>query len=642
MVRKITAKPTVELKDMTLRELFEMQAQNADTPAKAYRFDFHAKLLDMEEFDFDELGKKDITLLDLTPNQLNKYKNVATELLINPNSEYQKYESGRLVKKSTVKPQLSKTVAVLDQVMNKALKKTSIIKNYFESEDKDYKAKAGTGTNPGQRRYRFPTNFYETVSKKIASMQGVQKNIATLLFVGGLRPGDLAKIRIQDIDFSTGIVDTRTKTGGTYGVLSEPLLDIVREQIESTGRNVDGNGYIFAGLVTENKKGDVSFKTNITNSINKQLKEIGTVEYKLPAERDFTVKEVTMKELRHSSEQIHNAFGDVGIDRDLATFRYSENAINQTTGQKYADPFPPVMKAKEMQKRKIANISGYSGYRTSGRLLNFFGFKKLSNITNNLRVKYTDLIDEKFLGHLKKKNPAFIKMLEKTSGRLENVSQLSEKEKQLMADIDELEELNIKEQKEETKRSIAAKKIETSELEKKAAFLEEEKGKQIVKKNPEDVNDKLKETLKTKSFKDLVKKGKFGKLSAILLGVEAGSIAMDSILNELRGQDLLGVGANIYGYNVFNYDEGPQGLVVDKKLSQARLNEIQSVPGETLSHEEEGLLKRYPEHYERLLTTKKRQDAYMQEQEKINTEYKQLQQKEEMDRLLADPLGAID
>ena len=87
----------------------------------------------------------------------------------------------------------------------------------------------------------------------------------------------------------------------------------------------------------------------------KKLKEIGTVEYKLPAERDFTVKEVTMKELRHSSEQIHNAFGDVGIDRDLATFRYSENAINQTTGQKYADPFPPVMKAKEMQKRKIAN-----------------------------------------------------------------------------------------------------------------------------------------------------------------------------------------------------------------------------------------------------------------------------------------------
>ena len=144
MVRKITAKPTVELKDMTLRELFEMQAQNADTPAKAYRFDFHAKLLDMEEFDFDELGKKDITLLDLTPNQLNKYKNVATELLINPNSEYQKYESGRLAKKPTVKPQLSKTVAVLDQVMNKALKKTSIIKNYFESEDKDYKAKAGT------------------------------------------------------------------------------------------------------------------------------------------------------------------------------------------------------------------------------------------------------------------------------------------------------------------------------------------------------------------------------------------------------------------------------------------------------------------------------------------------------------------
>ena len=130
-----------------------------------------------------------------------------------------------------------------------------------------------------------------------------------------------------------------------------------------------------------------------------------------------------------------------------------------------------------MQKRKIANISGYSGYRTSGRLLNFFGFKKLSNITDNLRVKYTDLIDEKFLGHLKKKNPAFIKMLEKTSGRLENVSKLSEKEKQLMAGIDELEELNIEEQKQETKRSIAAKKIETSELEKKAAFLEEEKGK---------------------------------------------------------------------------------------------------------------------------------------------------------------------
>tara|TARA_R100001082_G_C4359772_1_gene158739 strand:- start:73 stop:2205 length:2133 start_codon:yes stop_codon:yes gene_type:complete len=146
-------------------------------------------------------------------------------------------------------------------------------------------------------------------------------------------------------------------------------------------------------------------------------------------------------------------------------------------------------------------------------------------------------------------------------------------------------------------------------------------------------------------LKELFKKGK-GPLG---LGLLTGGLTM--LEDNLSAEDLLGPGVNVYGYNVFDYDKGPRGLVVDKELADDKMYKTGTADiGDALPHEQENILTgaakmgdpKALEHVERLSATLKRNKAYEEEQKKIKEEFKRAKQKEEMDKLLADPLGAID
>jgi len=65
--------------------------------------------------------------------------------------------------------------------------------------------------------------------------------------------------------------------------------------------------------------------------------------------------------------------------------------------------------------------------------------------------------------------------------------------------------------------------------------------------------------------------------------------------------------------------------------------------GSVLTKQEEDEMRMSkPDEYAQMEAVFKQEQAYQQEQEKIKEEFKRTKQKEEMDRLLADPLGAID
>ena len=303
MVREIKKTKSLDLKNTTLRELFE---QEVIRTGGSNRFKLHAKLLGMEKVVAKEISDIPFSLLDLTPNQILENKGLVEDILMDEDSAYKKYEVNRRLKNPTVRPQLSQTVAALDQVIGRVTGEKSVFKKHFEATVEDYKVSAGAGTNPGQRNYKLGADFYERVADEIAIMpKGANKNIASLLFLGGFRPDDVAKFRIEDINFSTGAIETRTKTGIIYGVLSEPILDIIKQQLDETGKTISDKGHIFKDQIRMVSKTDkktkakylvAEFKPAVETEINDDLKNAGKVEYRSDDEIDFKYCELIINE----------------------------------------------------------------------------------------------------------------------------------------------------------------------------------------------------------------------------------------------------------------------------------------------------------------------------------------------------------
>lgn len=99
------------------------------------------------------------------------------------------------------------------------------------------------------------------------------------MFVSGFRPDDIAELRIENINFTKGSVETITKTGEVYGAVTEPLLDIIKQQIKDQGLKVTGEGYIFPDLIKvdidKDKLGRItSRKAELTTSVEKVLMKL--------------------------------------------------------------------------------------------------------------------------------------------------------------------------------------------------------------------------------------------------------------------------------------------------------------------------------------------------------------------------------
>lgn len=590
MVKELDISKTTDLMDTSLRQLFE--EEEIRTKGKG-RFKRHAKLLDMEKVLVKEIGEEPVSILDLTPKQLIKYKAIAENLLTADDSAYIKMEKARIAKKTDVKPLLSQTVSALDQVLGRAVGQKSIFKNHFERTVDGYKDFAGFGTNVPRRNYQLPPDFFESVGDVIATMpadtvrEKSLKNATTLMFMSGFRPDDLAELRIENINFTKGTLETLTKTGEVYGALTEPLLDIIKQQIKDQGLKVTGEGYIFQDLINVKTDKDKLGRTasrkaeltpSVEKSINNTLAQAGNVSYKGKGQlTGYKTKSISMKELRHATEQLHNGLGHKGGDRKLATLRDMTKAA-VTTEEGYESPRPSTLLAKKNQRQVIAAKMAYLGHKNVRSGLEKFGYKNLSKATKKLVVNISDLVEEDYLGFLTENYPEFVEELEKLPNTPDNFSQVEQKVPDYFKDYDEAgvklsTAKKLKKAAETKKEALKTEKealdlegdVEEARIEKERIRKEkiQKRKADTIKKDLEDsldtkINSKVSDIASKESL-DLTDEKNVGKLFDSLLGKDKTQKFMSDAMSEKRTPflDIEGAGG------VTTVDIGKAGQLID-------------------------------------------------------------------------------
>jgi len=355
--------------DISLRDMFK---PFISTRRASFKSTF--ELLDKAKLNLD--GKM-ISILDLTPEQIvdTGNVNIIKRFFTDPNGPFQKLEQ---IRKGDI-PLLRSVQVDFDQVLKGggASIGTSWLKRTMQA-DTIMGGGGGIGKTAwealtlesgkmGQRKYKFPADFNPRITQAIAQMDGTAKNVASLAYLGGFRPSDMAKIRIEHIDFATGeIMSTLTKAGDVEGVLNPALLDIVKQQ--AGGRT---EGLLFEGFTQLDSKGNVVFKTSFQSGINKSLAiEFGDelIEYVSPNTRKLVKEKVNVHSLRHHVEDTYNKLKipPKHPDRLIATLRpvsQSARAGSQGVGGAYgiitqAGDFED---AAKMQARVSSVIAGYNG-----------------------------------------------------------------------------------------------------------------------------------------------------------------------------------------------------------------------------------------------------------------------------------------
>lgn len=178
-------------------------------------------------------------------------------------------------------------------------------------------AKEAIVADPTRARIKeFPPDIYSGLKNALAILQKENPEAAAQLglhMFGGFRPEDLNNVKLEDIDFKTGLVsDIEIKTGGgiqkTSGVLAAPLLDIVRQYV----------GDRREGLLFENTQ-------NNAQVINKVFDRVFPADYLTVTSptKGTRTEPLRVKKLRNLNETLLTTFGvDEKSDlRKVMTFR---------------------------------------------------------------------------------------------------------------------------------------------------------------------------------------------------------------------------------------------------------------------------------------------------------------------------------
>lgn len=370
------------------------------------------KDLDLQKFNLKD-GRKGISLLDLTPNEILKSPSILEKVLIDHTSEIQKLEKDRIKRGKVAQPFLFRILRDLDQAINTALKQTgqklspvqSLLKTNIGKEQFEVLTKKSGVMQT--KNYFFPANYYDKVGKAISTLKGEQKNVALMTFLGGFRRADLDKLKIQNIDLDTGVIySTKTKTGLVNGVLSPPMLDVLKMQIGDRT-----SGKVFLNSMNENASG-----------INSVLKKFfpGKIKAKSPFEESPKLVSVTLQSLRHANEELYNEEGISGADKNrrIATLRALST---QFSGAQYGEASLADGRAKDMATRMNAKLSGYVGYASPAEFLKSVGIPEnnISDETRKIIVNKNDLTKTKFVNYINQKDPNFIKNLPDTGNKLD-------------------------------------------------------------------------------------------------------------------------------------------------------------------------------------------------------------------------------
>jgi hypothetical protein len=355
--------------DISLRDMFK---PFLSTGRASFKKTF--ELLDKAKLSLD--GSM-VSILDLTPEQIvdTGNVNIIKKIFTDSDGPFQKLEQTR-----TGDVPLLRSVQVdFDQVLKGGGSSigTSWLKKTMQADTimgggggigkAAWEALTLESGKMGQRKYKFPSDFNPRITQAIAQMDGPAKNAASLAYLGGFRPSDMAKIRIEHIDFATGeIMSTLTKAGDVEGVLNPALLDIVKQQ--AGGRE---KGLLFEGFTQFDSKGQTVFKTSFQNGINKSLRDVfgdEKISYISPNTKELVEEKVNIKSLRHHVEDAYNKLKIFPKDPDrlVATLRpvsQSARAGSGGVGGAYgiitqAGDFEDAVK---MQARVSSVIAGYNG-----------------------------------------------------------------------------------------------------------------------------------------------------------------------------------------------------------------------------------------------------------------------------------------
>jgi len=507
-------------------------------------FKLTVKRLDLQKFDLKD-GRKGISLLDLTPNEILKSPSILEKVLIESNSEIQKLEKERIKRKKVTQPFLFSILRDLDQAINTAKnqkgQKLSPVQNLLKQkiggdQFEILTKKSGVGKT---KQYFFPANYYNKVTKAISTLSGEAKNIATVVYLGGFRRKDLAKFKIENLDLETGIIyKTKTKTGLVNGVLTPPMLDIVKKQI----------GDRKSGLVFNNMK---AAEKTVNDTLKKFFPE--KIKVQSPFKDSPSLESVTFQSLRHANEDLYNQEGIAGEDkhRKIVTLRALSDSFKG--GASYGEAEVQSGVAKDMGSRMNAKLGGYDGRLSPADLLKTLGYadSDISEETRKIIVNQGDLTKTKYVNYLKQAHPGFFEKLPPGTGNnkvnkaidISNVSPISplasaEQTKKALA----LEAENIKTEKElipqreELKKLKLEKerpiKVDQSKVDKtfKSNFEE------FAAKNSLDTGTKENRRIAFKQFLNSLKKGVPSIVGGGVLGTLFTGLTYDSEAAQETGE----------------------------------------------------------------------------------------------------------
>ena len=457
--------------NMSLNELLDLEViknPNNKTEVAAVK-----KLLALDTID---LGNgKIVTLLDMTPMELKGQGNLLKDIFV----------EGNLAAKG--KPSVLKSVVRLNAVFEGAglSQHGGYLSTLLEKEaGKEGFEKVSGWSKKRARKIieELPDNFYKKMPSVIANLDGEAKNLASVMFLGGFRPSDLDGLAIDQINFTSGVInDAQTKSGKKTIILSDPILDILRVQ----------KGNRTSGPLFNDIKGS-------TKTINANLKIAfpeGVQVYK-PNLKAYKTENITSYNFRNANESMHV---ELDTSRDLRRVITGRAGADQGAG--YVTGRAKRIAATEAGNRVAAKVAAYTGVNSVSQLLGNLGYNDISEKTARIAVTQDLLKDPEYLAQLAK---GFKESLPETGFELSapatvDLNQSDSVKAKGQADADEY---------------VATKEL--SAAEKRAAAQKLNKEVDAILKEPKKLSKKLLDLIKnTKIGKPLLAVGLIGAGSEI-------------------------------------------------------------------------------------------------------------------------------
>jgi len=205
----------------------------------------------------------------------------------------------------------------------------------------------------------YPDDFFIRTKKAVTALQNAgQKEAAAqllLTMLGGYRSADVTGIKVEDIDFRTGVIfDVTVKGAGEVvdktGVLSAPMLDVIKDYL---GDRADG-------LLFEDPKANATI-------INKELKKQFPQDYltKKSKEKGTYKSGISLYDYRHFNETYLSSM-DVSPElRKVATLRAAADVA-----EKYAASGARRADVNSLHSGLLAVFSAGSGSASPAQFLN--------------------------------------------------------------------------------------------------------------------------------------------------------------------------------------------------------------------------------------------------------------------------------